>query len=515
MFSHVRSSTTIGVEALPVQVEAHLRTGLPKFNVVGLPDGAVKESRERIFSALVCNNLPVPRGIVTINLAPADIRKEGAAFDLPMAVAIVAAQIADLEPLDLTPFNIVGELSLDGHVRPVRGALAMAMQARDDGIKRMIVPRSNASEAATISELKVYGVSHIKQALEIVATPDRFVASTASRNPPPQNSKTSGLDFSEVKGQAFVKRALEVAAAGAHNAIMIGPPGSGKTMLARRLPSILPAMSTEEMLEATCIASIGGILPHGIGLVTERPFRSPHHSVSDAGLCGGGANPRPGEISLAHNGVLFLDELPEFKRQVLEVLRQPLEEGAITISRAQMSVRYPARFMLIAGMNPCPCGNRSNPQRPCICKPDQVQRYLSRISGPLLDRIDIHVEVTPVPFEAMNDKTPAESSDHVRNRVNRARQRQRDRFADVAGCADNANMGGRLIRKYCTITKESRDLLKAAVDKLGLSARAYHRILKVARTIADLDEADNIQSRHLAEAIQYRSLDRKLADMIA
>ena len=515
MFSHVWSSTTIGVEALPVHVEAHLRRGIPKFTVVGLPNGAVKESRERIYAALVCNELPVPRGVATINLAPANVRKEGTAFDLPMAVALVAAQSSLFDQDELDEFCIIGELALDGCVRPVSGVLSMAMQVRKSRRTNFIVPRDNAAEAAVIDGLNVYGVDHISEALNIIGNPDLFLKVPTTPISKLLDSSSYSADFADVRGQNAVKRALEVAAAGSHNAIMIGPPGSGKTMLARRLPSILPTMTTLESLQTSQIHSVGGRLMEKGGIVTTRPFRSPHHSISDAGLCGGGANPRPGEISLAHNGILFLDELPEFKRQVLEVLRQPLEEGNITISRAQMSVNYPARFMLIAGMNPCPCGNRNNPGRHCICKPDQIQRYLSKISGPLLDRIDIHVEVTPVSFEAMNSLKEEERSSDVKQRVNMARDIQLTRFRKTENCFANAQMNSRMVRRFCSLSRESSMLLKTAVDRLGLSARAFDRILKVARSIADLDNHNAISTRHLSEAIQYRSLDRRLSEFIA
>lgn len=508
MLSHVRSAAVLGVDALPIAIETHTEPGLPKWTVVGLPDGAVRESRDRVWAALKNSGLPVPRGAVTVNLAPADVRKEGAAFDLPIALGLLGA-LGLVEQAALDRFAVLGELSLDGSVRPVRGVLPAAIRARDEGTEAVIVPTENAAEAAVVDGLDVYPAATLADAFALLtggaAAPyrrdlDRLFA----------EARAYPVDFADVRGQEHVKRSLEVAAAGGHNALLVGPPGSGKTMLARRMPTILPPLSADEALETTKIHSVGGKLngAAGHGLVATRPFRSPHHTISDAGLCGGGSNPLPGEISLAHNGVLFLDELPEFRRQVLEVMRQPLEEGRITIARARITVEYPARFMLIASMNPCPCGHLNDPTRACVCAPPQVQRYLARISGPLLDRIDLHVEVTPVPFEELNRRAPGEPSEAVRARVVAARALQATRFAADAEVHCNAQMGTRLVRRHCALDEAGQHLMKMALARLGLSARAYDRILKVARTIADLARAERIGTEHLAEAIQYRSLDR-------
>ena len=512
MLSRVWSRAVLGVDALPIEIETHIEPNLPRWTVVGLPDGAVRESRDRIIAALANSDLPRPRGAITINLAPADVRKEGSAFDLPMALGLLAAsgRNGPLIPAEaLADVVIVGELSLDGSVRPVRGVLPMAAHARKSGARAMIVPAGNAPEAAVVDGLEVYAVGTLREAFGLLAEHGGHGEPFVRRPPSETPDRLSVEDFADVKGQEGVKRALEVAAAGGHNALMVGPPGSGKTMLARRLPGILPPLTNAEALETTKIHSVGGMLNGAArhGLVTERPFRAPHHTISNAGLCGGGSNPMPGEISLAHHGVLFLDELPGFERSVLEVLRQPLEEGAVTIARARATVHFPARFMLVASMNPCPCGHAGDPHKPCVCAPGQVQRYLAKVSGPLLDRIDLHVEVTPVPFDDLNRDRPAEPSENVRQRVVAARERQAERFAETdTHC--NAHMRARDVRRYCKPDAAGQQLLKAAIERLGLSARAHDRVLKVARTIADLAGEETVTATHVAEAVQYRSLDR-------
>ena len=508
MYAKVKSAALYGIEGYIVDVEVDIQYKLPAFSVVGLPEGAVRESRERVTSAIKNAGYPFPQGKVTINLAPADIRKEGSHFDLPMAISILVAT-GYVVPTDLEDFVIVGELGLDGSVAEARGVLPMAIAARDEGIRNMIVPRPNAREAAVVG-VNVYPVEKLSDVIEVLEGKSPISPYSLNiREIFEMEVGKSCVDFSEVRGQEHAKRALEIAAAGGHNLLMIGPPGSGKTMLARRFPTILPPMTLEEALETTKIHSVAGILPPDTALITERPFRSPHHTISDAGLIGGGAYPRPGEVSLAHNGVLFLDELPEFRRNVLEVLRQPLEDGVVTISRAAMSLTFPARFTLVAAMNPCPCGYYGDPYHECTCTLTQVKNYRAKISGPLLDRIDMHIEVPSVPLDKLAGEPTGEKSGEIRARVIEARLIQQHRFRGIKGVYANAHMTTRLIRKFCKLTPEGEEILKKAITRLGLSARAYDRVLKLARTIADLEGSEEIQTHHIAEAVQYRSLDRE------
>lgn len=505
MLARVLSSHLIGIEPYAVDVEVDIsQRGLPHFNIVGLPDTAVKESRDRIKAAFKNSGFPFPIKQITVNLAPADLKKEGSLFDLPIAIGILSAE-GHIPRETLKDFLILGELSLEGKVRPVKGVLCIASKMKEGKIKKIIIPKANAHEAGVVENIEVYPVESLTETVEFLRE-ERKIKSFKADLDFSDNSNYYD-DLSDVKGQFHAKRALEIAAAGGHNILFIGPPGSGKSMLARRLPGLLPPMTLEEAIETTKIHSVAGIIPDGKGLVTSRPFRNPHHSSSDVSLIGGGQIPKPGEVSLAHNGILFLDELPEFKRNVLEVLRQPLEDGYVTIARSFATVQFPARFLLASAMNPCPCGQFGDNLKPCTCTPQMIIRYRSRVSGPLLDRIDLHIEVPRVNYSELKDDSPTESSQNVRDRVIFARKIQLERFKGE-GIYSNAHMKAKHLRKFCKLSEDCHKLLETAMEKLGLSARAHSKIIKVARTISDLEASENIKTHHIAEAIQYRSLER-------
>jgi magnesium chelatase family protein len=507
MLSKILSATLIGIDAHAVEVEIDITAkGLPHFSTVGLPDAAVKESKDRVRAALKNTGFNFPLKQITVNLAPADVKKEGSAFDLPIAIGITVAE-GIVEPSAVQGYLISGELSLDGRIKPVKGALSMALMARNDRLRGLLLPKKNAGEAAVVDGIDIYGFENMPELIEFLRGSNGIMPECVDVSSAMKENSLYQDDFSDVKGQEHVKRAIEVASTGQHNMLMIGPPGSGKTMIAKRIPTILPEMSFEEALQTTRIHSSVGLLNHGQSLIATRPFRAPHHTVSDAAMVGGGQIPKPGEVSLSHNGILFLDELPEFKRNVLEVLRQPLEDSSVTISRALSTITYPSSIMLVCAMNPCPCGYLGDSRHQCVCSPSHIHRYRQRVSGPLLDRIDIHVEVPAVPYKDLSNEFCGEPSNNIRERLKNARRMQIDRFKKD-GIYSNSKMKSRHIRKYCALHPDARSILETAMHKLGLSARAYTRILKVSRTIADLADSEQIAGEHVSEAIQYRTLDR-------